>query len=886
MNTIHLLGALLVSHLAATTAFSVNLWERHSAYCRHLDDPPRAHPPGESGRHYAPSREMDVLHLALDVTPDFAQRTVSGQATIRFAPIATPKSRLSLDAVNLDVTSVTGSADIAHWHNTDEQIIIDFQKPIPAGQETSVTVTYSARPERGLYFRTPEMGYPEGDMHIWTQGEPSESRHWFPCYDFPNEKFTSEITCHVPDDMQVLSNGSMVSATRHPDTGLKAVRWLQDKPHVTYLITLIAGYFEKIEDRHGEIPLNFWTVPSEIQYAENSFEDTKDMMVYFEEITGTPYPWDKYDQVCVLDFHWGGMENTSQTTLNNSTLFTDASENIRSSQGLVAHELAHQWFGDFVTCKDWSHIWLNEGFATYYEALYDGHKHGRETFLYRMHSTRQGLAAQRNDVTPMVRRDFKQPTDQFNYLAYPKGAFILHMLRGQLGEELFNRCVQTYLERHAFGVVQTQDLVDVLEELSGQSFDLFFDQYVYHAHHPELKIEYRWDAAQKLAKLSVSQEQTLGETVLLFTVPLTVRFHTSSGSLDRVITIREKAQDFYFALQEQPEIVRIDPEVALLAQIDFKPTSAMLYRQLENQQDMPGRLIAAEQLGEKKDKGAVDELKEALNNDGFWAVRLEASKALRTIGGDEAYAALRESLNQPDARVRQRVVRDIAGFYQETTRDALADFLDSGETNPEILAVAITALGTYSGGDVAKQLKTWLKTDSFRNRLAEAAIAGMRNQDDPDFVEPLRKYLERNEEKFLSARNFGRALDTLAFLARHDDDKDAVREFLLEHVSSRKERVQLAAINALGDLGDPKAVAPLRTFLGEPEDSDRYRAADRAIKAIEEGKAADAAVGNLRNEVMELQKDNKKLQEQFKDLKKQLEALTNGRESDDSDEEN
>ena len=885
MKTIPLLGALLVSHLAATTAFSVNLWERHSAYCRHLDDPPRAHPPGESGRHYAPSREMDVLHLALDITPDFTQRTVSGQATIRFAPIATPKSRLSLDAVNLDVTSVTGSADIAHWQNTDEQIIIDFQESIPAGQETSVTVTYSARPERGLYFRTPEMGYPEGDMHIWTQGEPSESRHWFPCYDFPNEKFTTEITCRVPPDMKVLSNGKLVSETRVPGQDFKAVRWLQDKPHVNYLITLIAGYFEKIEDRHGDIPLNFWTVPSEIQYAENSFEDTKDMMVYFERITGTPYPWDKYDQVCVLDFHWGGMENTSQTTLNNSTLFTDATEEIRSSQGLVAHELAHQWFGDFVTCKDWSHIWLNEGFATYYEALYDGHKHGPETFLYRMHSTRQGLAAQRNDVTPMVRRDFKQPTDQFNYLAYPKGAFILHMLRSQLGEELFNRCVKTYLERHRFGVVQTQDWVDVLEELSGRSFDLFFDQYVYHAHHPELKVEYRWDAAQKLAKLSISQEQDLGETVLLFTVPLTVRFHTASGSQDRVITIREKAQDFYFSLEEEPKIVRIDPEVALLSQIDFKPPSAMLYRQLENEHDMLGRLIAAEQLGEKKDKGAVDELKEALNGDTFWAVRLEASKALRAIGGDEAYAVLRDSLDQPDARVRLRVVRDIASFYKEATRDALTEFLDSGEKNPEILAEAITALGTYSGENVEKQLKTWLKTDSFRNRLAEAAIAGMRNQDDADFVEPLRKYLERNEDKFFSTRSFGRALDTLAFLARHEDDKDDVREFLLSHFNSLKERVQLAAINALGDLGDPKAVAPLRTFLSEPDDSDRYRAADRAIKAIEEGKAADAAVGNLRNEVMELQKENRELQDQFKDLKKRLEALTNGKSIGDADEE-
>src|SRR5439155_21936315 len=227
---------------------------------------------------------------------------------------------------------------------------------------------YRAEPTQGLYFRTPEMGYKAGDTHLYTQGEPTEARHWYPCFDAPNEKFTSEIVCRVPEGMTVLSNGRRVSEEK--DGGLVAVRWLQDKPHVTYLISLVAGYFKSVEDKYHEVQLAFYTPPSEINEAPNSFRDTKDMLAFFEDEIGVPYPWAKYYQVCVNDFG-GGMENTSITTLTVDTLFTAATENIRSSQGLVAHELAHQWFGDLVTCKDWSDIWLNDGFATYYESHYE-----------------------------------------------------------------------------------------------------------------------------------------------------------------------------------------------------------------------------------------------------------------------------------------------------------------------------------------------------------------------------------------------------------------------------------------------------------------------------------------------------------------------------------
>jgi len=840
------------------------------------DDLPRAHPLPGSQRHYAPSRKVDVLHLAIDVTPDFRTSSVRGKATLTFKPIALPLGEFRFDGEDLSVSEVTASVPLASWHASREAILVQFADPVPPDTEVSVTVQYEATPKKGLYFRTPAEGYPEADMHIWTQGEPSEARHWFPCYDFPNEKFTSEVTCRVPAGMTVLSNGKKVSETPDPDSGLVAVRWLQNKPHVNYLITLIAGRFEGIHSQYKDIPMAFYTPPSQIAYATNSFDITHDMMSFFEEEIGVPYPWDKYDQVCVLDFHWGGMENTSQTTLNLSTLHTEATENLRSSQGLVAHELAHQWFGDLITCKDWSHIWLNEGFATYYEVLYDGHKYGPDQLLYRMYESGRGIMRQPNDTNSIVRRNFKEPEDQFGYLAYPKGSWILHMLRSMVGEDLYRQCIRTYVDRHQFSVAATQDLMEVFEELTGRSFDAFFDQYVFHAHHPELSISHRWDGKTKLLKLSVKQTQKLGDTVLLFAIDLPVRFHIGDEVLTRHLSVTRQEEDFYMSLPSAPEIIRIDPDLTLLARIDFKPSADMLHKQLALKEDMLGRLIAADALGDRKEKGAVDKLRAVLNEDAFHGVRIAASGALRAIGSDEAYEALTGSINQADARVRERVLRDVAGFYRESTYQTLLQQLQT-ETNPDLQAQCLEALGAYAQPEVRNTLLTHLLQNSFRNRLADAAIQGIRGQDDASYVDPLLQYLTQNESRFFFDRSLARALDTLGFIARDADDKSAVLAYLMEQLENPKDRIRSAAIGALSKLGEPSAIAALETFLDAPDTDPQRRAAEAAIEKLRESRTTGTELNRLRSEVMSLQNENRDLRKEFDDLKKQVEAL--GKES-------
>jgi len=832
-----------------------------------------APPDSPEYRKYAPDREISVVNLALDVTPDFANRTIAGSTTLTFKPIAKPRTQLSLDAVDLRVASVTSSVPVLDYQVAEDKLTVTFANPIPAGQETWVRITHSAEPTEGIYFRTPELGYLPGDAHLFSQGEQTEARHWYPCPDAPNQKFTSEVTCHVPAGMTVISNGRKVSETGDPATGLVAVTWKQEQPHANYLISLAAGYFEKIEDRHRDIPLAFYTPPSEIQEAPNSFRDTKDMMAFFEQEIGVPYPWPKYDQVVVNDFVAGGMENTSATTLNDRTLFTAATGNLRSSEGLVAHELAHQWFGDYVTCKDWSHIWLNEGFATYYAQLYAGHKHGRDELLYSLYGTRRSIVGRTNAPAAMVERRYDDPGEQFSYLAYQKGAWVLQMLRSQLGDALYRQCIQTYLQRHAHGSVVTEDLNRVIEELSGRSFDQFFDQWVYHGGHPELDITYAWDAQTKLARISVRQTQRLSEQVFLFNFPLPVRFQTAAGPVDRQVQIRQTAEDFYFPLAEKPRGVRVDPELTVLARIRFDPPAPMLDAQLQDPKDVVGRLLAVESLAKRRDQDAVAKLKRVLNTDPFYGVRTAAAEALRSIHDDRALDALLASTTQPDDRVRLQVVAAVGGFYQARAYAAATNCLQT-ENNPDIQAEALESLGGYPNPEVRETLLKFLNTPSYRNTLAVAAIRAMRAANDPACLDPLMHNLTAQEAAYPSS-GLALGLETLATLARDREDRQAgVREFLLGYVNHPRRSVRLGAIRALGTLGDPRAVAVLmKSNLARPGSAEQVAAAG-ALRRINERSRGAEGFGELRSTVLELQQENHALRKDFKTLEQKFDALT------------
>ena len=860
--------------MSETSEWMCRYCATHASYAS-LDQPP-------SGRFYAPDRLIDVVHQKLDVTPDFDRRTVSGRVEITFKPIAKSLQEVRFDAHRIVVTKVTSSHDIRSYQNTDEAIEVLFERALEPNVEVKVTIHYSAEPkEKGLYFRTEAMGYPKGDDHIFTQGEMHEARHWYPCYDFPNEKFTTEMICHVPKGMIALSNGRLVEGPVDSGDGLVSFHWLQDKPHVNYLVALAAGHLKKVEDTVNGVPLAFYTPPSEFKHAAAAFEETKAMMEFFEEVNGVPYPWDRYDQVCVHDFPFGGMENTTLTILTMNTLFSPESESLRfrGNEDLVAHELAHQWFGDLLTTKDWSHIWLNEGFATYAEHQWAGFRHGQDEKLWSLYKDGQSVLNNKNDKIPMVWRGFKNPIEQFSFRAYPKGSWILHMLHSELGDELFRKVIKTYVERHKFGNVVTENLNTVLEELSGRSFDRFFDQWVFHAGTPQLDVSYSFDQKTKLAKIDVTQKQPVNDKSLLFHLPLTIRFQVGSHAVDKHVSVTRKSETFYLPLEEKPSSVRIDPDLSLLATINFTPPFDMLKVQLMDEKDMIGRLLAVKALAKRKDQESVAFLKKVLASDGFYAVRIEASKSLRAIGTEEAYTALKLSRQQEDARVRSQVVRDIASIYSLEALDELKAILRT-EENPTIVATALRGAVGYGDETILAAIQRNLNTPSHRDILASAAIEALKSMETPAVLDELRNYLGQSSDGIANRLKVS-VLDALGHLGAYLDEGETrqdLRSQITRYLDDPYQRVQRSAIRALGELGDPRAIRVLSKFTQGDSDDPLKKAADQSISKLRSKQPAQKNVSQLRSKVEELRRANERLEERFDDLSKRFEAFGEAKE--------
>jgi len=370
-----------------------------------------------------------------------------------------------LDAADMDILDVAGASS---WSRGEDKLRVN-----PQGSE--IAIRYAAKPEKGMYFLEPDEGYPGRPRQIWTQGQAEDTRYWLPSFDFPNQKLTTELIATVPSGLTVVSNGELVSQ--------RAGRWhfRQDVPHPAYLMTFAAGEFSEIRDEWRGVPVQYFVQPGREDDGRRAFENTPAMMDFFSEATGVRYPYAKYAQVAVADFVYGGMENTSATTQTDRTLHDARAHLDFSSDPLVSHELAHQWFGDLVTCRDWGHAWLNEGFATYFECLWREHHLGYDEFLYDVFGLLQSYLGEERERyrRPIVTNTYGDPSDLFDRHLYEKGGLVLHMLRRGLGEEAWRASLKHYLERHRGGNVTTPDFQRAIEDVTGRNLEGFFQQWVW-----------------------------------------------------------------------------------------------------------------------------------------------------------------------------------------------------------------------------------------------------------------------------------------------------------------------------------------------------------------------------------------------------------------------
>lgn len=510
--------------------------------------------------------DYDVQHYVLRVSFDRANKKIFGDTTVQLKPSIKDFRRVVLDAANLDFASVRleSSDKYLQFRADGEKLVVELDKAYAPNDLISLRFKYSAAPKKGVYFvdADVENGKTLRHAQIWTQGEAEEARHWFPSFDFPSDKATSEQFITAEKGETVIGNGEF-SGKIDNTNGTTTFHYKMPVPHSTYLTSFIVGKYVKSVDSYKNVPLGIYVYLGRESIVASAFGKTKQMMRVMEELTGVDFPFNKYDQTIVANFNFGGMENITATTMADTEIFAAAFPFAkRGVEDLVSHELAHSWFGNLVTCRNWAELWLNEGFATFMEAAYREKAYGRADYLRKIRSDAKEFLV--DDAVNQNRHGLfnvlARPDESiFDTTTYKKGGAVVHTLRETVGDEAFWRALNIYLNQHKFGNVETADLQKAMEEASGKNLEWFFRQWVYGAGSPKLEIKQFYSAKNKTLTLTVAQTQPAdGITPEVFLLPLEVEIKTRGGLKIEKLDIKNRADNFTIKVDGKPSEIKFD----------------------------------------------------------------------------------------------------------------------------------------------------------------------------------------------------------------------------------------------------------------------------------------------------------------------------------------
>ncbi len=806
---------------------------------------------GSTRRKYERSRPFAVRHMALDLDIDFKGKSVQGSASLDFSRRAPSARELRLDALGFVIEQVQLALDDGPMRTLSQStytydgdcLIVPLDETVETGR---IIVSYRATPRLGLYFLEPDARVPDRPVQVWSQCQDEDGKHWFPCQDKPHVKMTYEMRVRVPGNMTVLSGGKMVSKRK---VGKRAeFHFRLDEPTPAYLVTLVAGTFdqwsETVKMPSGrQVELRYLVPPGKTADGKRSFEITKEAMLLFSETTGVEYPYESYTQVVVSDFIFGGMENTTATTMYEHILLDKTAALDMDSHDLVAHELAHHWFGDLVTCRDWSHGWLNEGFATYFEHIERQRRLGLDEYEHFVTVDLNIYLGEANGSyqRAIVCRDYKEPIDLFDRHLYQKGGLVLHMLRRRLGDEAFFGAIRDYLTKHQGGVVETTDLMRALEEKSGLSLERFFDEWVYRPGHPSLKVNITVEKNELIVDIEQTQK---GKDVDVFELPFEVEIGTKSGTRRAKRLITERKASIVVQLEERPQWVCLDPEYLIAAPIHLSAPADLLHGLLRAGPRARARRMAALALGRRQDVETVEALGRSLNDeDELWMVRSKCAESLGKIGGLEAEAQLRSALFSSNLKVQKAIAEALGNFRTTESTSALLSLTKS--KSYLVTAASARSLGKKKAPEAPKVLRQLLQRSSWADVIVAGALLGLSKDPSPEVVDLLLSWAEYGRP--LRARRA--ALAALSSVGEGTKVRLALEELLLD----KDPHIRAAVLTALSAVGDPKAKDAIGELLDRELDGGVKTRAQEVLKELT--KESNSGVGSLKDENVKLKQE-------------------------------
>jgi aminopeptidase N len=670
------------------------------------------------------SRSYDALHYLIKIRLDLEQKAFEGATTITLSSFREGLAACVLDAEEFTVTSViSDDGQALKFDQTAKELSVRLPRPLKFGEETSFTCFYKGRdPKIGLRFVDETADNPR---LVFSDSWPENVHHWFPCFDYPNDKVTNEIVATVKQGLKVAANGRLVSVIEEPAAGMVTYHWSQDLPHSTYLIFLAAAPYVVVRDSYKTLPVSYWVYPKDAAKIGSTYGKTPKMIEFFNRIFGYDYPWQKYDQVSVPS--GGGAESTSATAMTHRIMVDEKDESDFPAIGIVSHELAHQWWGDLITLRSWAHAWLNESFGTYSDYLYHrfekGDDEGAVNLLGKLNAYLR--EAKTRYIRPIVSDRYDAPAEMFDSHTYPKGARVLHMLRSLLGDEPFFKTLSHFLHRYAFDAVDTADFIRSVKTVTGRNLDWFFDQWLFKPGHPVFEVKSAWDAASKVVRLSVAQVQDFSRGVPVFRVPVSIKLVASGKTEIRKIWVEKREETFELPFEEKPLLVRFDEDNVLIKEITFPKERDELIYQLGND-DVIGRMDAAAALvAFKDDPRTAAVLTACFQADPFWAVRKSAIEAFAQTGTKNGAAVFKKACQDPDSQVRAAALVALGNlkdrahfeFYKELFRK---------DTSARVQAEALTAIGKTGDPSAAAFLRQAASVSSYRDMVRRAAEGALK----------------------------------------------------------------------------------------------------------------------------------------------------------------
>ena len=827
---------------------------------------------------WAPPRHYEIQKLVLEMNIDISNEHIDAVSKLMLRSIVPDLQKIYLHAMEMKIESIIddkGNRVTFEMMPDDQAMYIDLQNSLHEGEETELTFTYTIdRPRSGLFFTNPCPEFPEIESSVWTQMQDDYARYVVPIYDNPSHKFTTETIVTVPKGFFAMSNGYL-KERRENDNGTETFHWIQDLPIPAYLITVAASeYVEYKEDLEG-LEVSYYVHKKwDKEMVYRSFGKTPEMIKFFESKLGVKYPWAKYAQVTAANFMIGGMENASATTQTDATLHDEKAHRDTESDGLVSHELAHMWGGDLVTCRTWSHGWLNEGWATQMQNEWKRQDKGDEEYLYDQYGKQ--LTYFDEDKSryrrPIVKNEWERGSDVFDAHLYPGAAWRYYMLKQLVGEEQWWQILGEWLTKFGYKSVYTHDLESLFTEMSGEDYGWFFEQWLYKAGYPECKIKVTHD--EKLGHVQVRIEQTQksddGMTPEVFEFPLTVEFVDDSGERSRyTVQVSERVHGFYYPVKGKPKQIIIDPDYATLMDWKINKPEPMWIEQLLNGSNTIQKIKAAQALGKKVTPKAVKALGEALLKEQFWGTQVQIAKVLGLLKSEVALEWLMKAIALKDTRARTAVATALGEFFKndrafETLKELLKD-----NDSYFVVAAAARSMGKIQHDNAFDVLVEFLKDcpESWHDIIEIGVLEGITATEKKEAVDIIKKYLKLGTSDWIR-RQTPLMLATLG--KRYKKEYPEILSILENNLQDNSYRVKQYTVSAVSKYEDASVIPALTMLADTAAESGLVRGARVAIRDLSK-KKEPKEIDSMKKSIEELQKENRDLKDRLDKIEARLE---------------